>query len=126
MLGESGRLALANSGEVLRLSNLRSDDAGNYTCRVTNHFGSDQITYHLDVRRKTKAFFFLPKNVPKLPPVSRNNGVPPAPPTFAVTGSTPSSISLTWAAATAADGGSPILAYNLYFRWGSHCKCLIF
>ncbi len=58
-----------------------------------------------------RIFFSLPSCS-----VSRNNGVPPAPPTFSVAASTPSSITLSWSAATRADGGSPILAYRLHYR----------
>ncbi len=47
--------------------------------------------------------------------MSRNNGVPPAPPTFSVSGSTPSSITLSWSPAPS-DGGSPLLSYRLHYH----------
>ena len=56
-------------------------------------------------------------------PVSRNNGVPPAPPQLSVLGTTSSSITLSWnasssgpAAGTSYDGGSPLLAYHLHYH----------
>ncbi len=96
-MSESHRFNLESYGEVLRISTLETGDAGNYSCHVSNHFGRDSITYSLDVR------------------LSRNNGVPPAPPTFSVSAATPSSITLSWSPASA-DGGSPLLAYRLHYH----------
>jgi len=46
--------------------------------------------------------------------VSRNNGVPPAPPTFRVTATTASSITLAWEASM--DGGSPLIGYRIHYH----------
>jgi hypothetical protein len=46
--------------------------------------------------------------------VSRNNGVPPAPPTLAITSTTGSSISLGWTPAP--DGGAPLIAYHVHYH----------
>ena len=49
--------------------------------------------------------------------VSRNNGVPPAPPTLIVAKATHSIISLSWTPPSV-DGGAPITAYRLHHhRW---------
>lgn len=48
--------------------------------------------------------------------VSRNNGVPPAPPKLNVLDTSSNSIILGWM--PSADGGSPLLAYNLHY----HCE----
>lgn len=57
-------------------------------------------------------------------PVSRNNGVPPAPPQLSVLGTTSSSITLSWNASSSSSGpaagnyagGSPLLAYHLHYH----------
>ena len=46
--------------------------------------------------------------------VSRNNGVPPAPPTLAITATTGSSISLGWTQAP--DGGAPLIGYHIHYH----------
>lgn len=46
--------------------------------------------------------------------VSRNNGVPPAPPTLAITSTTGSTISLGWTPAP--DGGAPLIAYHIHYH----------
>ena len=49
--------------------------------------------------------------------MSRNNGVPPAPPTLIVAKATHSIISLSWTPPPV-DGGAPITAYRLHHhRW---------
>ena len=47
--------------------------------------------------------------------MSRNNGVPPAPPTLGILESAPSSITLSWTP-PALDGGSPLIAYRLHYH----------
>lgn len=46
--------------------------------------------------------------------VSRNNGVPPAPPTLSVLYTSSDSISLGWSPTV--DGGSPLLSYQLHYH----------
>ena len=46
--------------------------------------------------------------------MSRNNGVPPAPPTLAITSTTGSAISLGWTPAP--DGGAPLIAYHVHYH----------
>ena len=93
----------------------------------------------LHIREMTSQMFFLQELqqfVPPLllfspnscnnpsfsPPVSRNNGVPPAPPQLSVLGATSSSITLSWNASSSSgpaanyDGGSPLLAYHLHYH----------
>ena len=60
--------------------------------------------------------------------MSRNNGVPPAPPQLSVLGATSNSITLSWNASSSAasagepyeasygGGGSPLLAYHLHYH----------
>nr|XP_040566824.1 Down syndrome cell adhesion molecule-like protein Dscam2 [Lepeophtheirus salmonis] len=78
----------------LWITALELSDSGNYSCMVKNHFGSDSILIYLTVKK------------------SRNNGVPPAPPTLSVVQTTPSSITLGWT--PSADGGSPLLGYRIH------------
>ena len=54
-------------GSTLSISNVEMDDTGNYSCVSQNMFGSEQITYFLDV--KCKALYFTNfKNAIKLTP----------------------------------------------------------
>ena len=46
--------------------------------------------------------------------MSRNNGVPPAPPTLGITSTTGSTISLGWTPAP--DGGAPLIAYHVHYH----------
>ena len=73
------------------------------------------------------SFSFFPSsfiNPSSSTPVSRNNGVPPAPPQLSVLGTTSSSITLSWNASSSSssgpagnyDGGSPLLAYHLHYH----------
>ncbi|TRY70745.1 hypothetical protein TCAL_04830 [Tigriopus californicus] len=92
------RIRLESSNTVLRILAVQMNDVGNYSCSAQNHFGQDQITYQLVVK------------------LSRNNGVPPAPPKLNVLDTSSNSIILGWM--PSADGGSPLLAYNLHY----HCE----
>ena len=43
-------------GSTLSISNVEMDDTGNYSCVSQNMFGSEQITYFLDVKCKSLYF----------------------------------------------------------------------
>lgn len=47
--------------------------------------------------------------------VSRNNGVPPAPPTLEVLSTSPTSITLGWTPPTL-DGGAPLISYRIHYH----------
>ncbi|XP_011264849.2 Down syndrome cell adhesion molecule-like protein Dscam2 isoform X4 [Camponotus floridanus] len=80
---------ILTTGELV-LSNLQSQDSGNYTCQVENSQGSDKLHYTLTVQ------------------------VPPNAPVLYVTSSTSSSILLHWKSEH--NGGAPLTGYTLYYR----------
>ncbi|XP_015430998.1 PREDICTED: Down syndrome cell adhesion molecule-like protein Dscam2 [Dufourea novaeangliae] len=77
------------TGELV-LSNLQSQEGGNYTCLVKNVKGSDKLQYTLTVQ------------------------VPPNAPVLYVTSSTSSSILLHWKPGHS--GGAPLTGYTLHYR----------
>ncbi|XP_032686651.1 Down syndrome cell adhesion molecule-like protein Dscam2 isoform X10 [Odontomachus brunneus] len=82
-------LQILQTGELV-LSNLQSQDSGNYTCQVENSQGSDKLHYTLTVQ------------------------VPPSAPVLYVTSSTSSSVLLHWKSEH--NGGAPLTGYTLYYR----------
>ncbi|XP_029678061.1 Down syndrome cell adhesion molecule-like protein Dscam2 [Formica exsecta] len=80
---------ILTTGELV-LSNLQSQDSGNYTCQVENSQGSDKLHYTLTVQ------------------------VPPNAPVLYVTSSTSSSVLLHWKSEH--NGGAPLTGYTLYYR----------
>ncbi|XP_050445648.1 cell adhesion molecule Dscam2 isoform X4 [Cataglyphis hispanica] len=80
---------ILTTGELV-LSNLQSQDSGNYTCQVENSQGSDKLHYTLTVQ------------------------VPPSAPVLYVTSSTSSSVLLHWKSEH--NGGAPLTGYTLYYR----------
>ncbi len=111
---------MEDDGLILRLEQLEMSDAANYSCHASNSYGEDSITYQLVVKCNNppsfndalKLRFKRPFHVS----VSRNNGVPPAPPASLVaTLRSHSAIALAWAPSRV-DGGSPITGYRLHFH----------
>ncbi|XP_070166191.1 dscam family member AbsCAM isoform X4 [Polyergus mexicanus] len=80
---------ILTTGELV-LSNLQSQDSGNYTCQVENSQGSDKLHYTLTVQ------------------------VPPSAPVLYVTSSTSNSVLLHWKSEH--NGGAPLTGYTLYYR----------
>ncbi|XP_025156472.1 Down syndrome cell adhesion molecule-like protein Dscam2 isoform X4 [Harpegnathos saltator] len=80
---------ILQTGELV-LSNLQSQDSGNYTCHVENSQGNDKLHYTLTVQ------------------------VPPSAPVLYVTSSTSSSVLLHWKSEH--NGGAPLTGYTLYYR----------
>ena len=66
--------------------------------------GWDQLEFFFSIK-----YFFMNSFI-----VSRNNGVPPAPPTLGITSTTGSAISLGWTPAP--DGGAPLIAYHVHYH----------
>ncbi|XP_049276092.1 titin-like [Rhipicephalus sanguineus] len=57
--------AFSETVNILALLDVTSDDAGNYTCRATNSFGTDSLTAELVLTDVPKIQpFFFPKNHP--------------------------------------------------------------
>ncbi|KAI4504193.1 hypothetical protein M0802_000664 [Mischocyttarus mexicanus] len=74
----------------LTLRNVQRSHEGNYSCHVKNTFGSDEITYTLQVQ------------------------VPPTPPTLLATGTTTDAVQLQWKQGD--NGGAPIKGFLLAYR----------
>ncbi|XP_042886475.1 Down syndrome cell adhesion molecule-like protein 1 [Penaeus japonicus] len=72
----------------LLITDVKAQDAGNYTCTASNIHGSDVITYALTVQ------------------------VPPSPPLVYVSDVTSTTLTVRWR--TTNNGGAPILGYYLY------------
>ena len=46
-------------GSILTITSLQMNDTGNYSCVAQNMFGSEEITYFLEVKRKFYFYFYL-------------------------------------------------------------------
>ncbi|XP_014607837.1 PREDICTED: Down syndrome cell adhesion molecule-like protein Dscam2 isoform X3 [Polistes canadensis] len=75
---------------TLTLRNVQRSHEGNYSCHAKNSFGSDEITYTLQVQ------------------------VPPTPPTLLATGTTTDAVQLQWKQGD--NGGAPIKGFLLAYR----------
>ncbi|KAK0088951.1 hypothetical protein PV325_010139, partial [Microctonus aethiopoides] len=82
-------IQIMQTGELV-LSNIQTQDGGNYTCQVENALGNDRLHYSLTVQ------------------------VPPSAPVLYVTSSTSSSVLLHWKPGY--NGGSPLTGYTLHYR----------
>ncbi|XP_034940449.1 Down syndrome cell adhesion molecule-like protein Dscam2 isoform X4 [Chelonus insularis] len=82
-------IQILQTGELV-ISNIQTQDGGNYTCQVENALGSDRLHYSLTVQ------------------------VPPNAPVLYVTSSTSSSVLLHWKPGY--NGGSPLTGYTLHYR----------
>jgi hypothetical protein len=51
-LDQTDRVRIEAGGAAVRISRLNLKDSANYSCSAQNHFGFDQITYVLVVKRK--------------------------------------------------------------------------
>ena len=51
-LEQNDRVRIEAGGTGVRISRLNLRDSANYTCSAQNHFGLDQISYNLVVKRK--------------------------------------------------------------------------
>ncbi|XP_071549821.1 cell adhesion molecule Dscam1-like [Panulirus ornatus] len=93
LLTSQGRVKQYPDGSVL-VTDVRAQDAGNYTCTTNNIHGSDSIIYTVTVQ------------------ASRDQGVPPSPPLVFVSDVTTSTLTVRWR--TADSGGAPLLGYYLH------------
>ncbi|XP_047108457.1 Down syndrome cell adhesion molecule-like protein 1 homolog isoform X1 [Schistocerca piceifrons] len=95
LIQENNRIHI-NAEWTLHISSVETSDTGNYSCRVQNILGADEITYTVTVKNR------------------RNNGSPLPPTDFRVSSATETSLSLKWSAPDdsiyAAEG------YTLYFK----------
>uniref|UniRef100_T1IIC3 Down syndrome cell adhesion molecule n=1 Tax=Strigamia maritima TaxID=126957 RepID=T1IIC3_STRMM len=83
------RFSISQDGSLV-ISNVLYNDTGNYSCTVTNAYGTDQVLHYLVVR------------------------APPVSPVLSVVHTSKSSITLTWKPGD--DGGSRIQGYSLSYK----------
>ncbi|XP_065344124.1 cell adhesion molecule Dscam1 isoform X3 [Cloeon dipterum] len=87
---ETGGRKQINKDGSLTIRDVQSSDEGNYTCKVENSLGSDEISYHVKVR------------------------VPPEPPVLAVVGAQADGLQLQWSSKK--NGGSAVLGYVVNYK----------
>ncbi|XP_072165764.1 cell adhesion molecule DSCAM-like [Diadema setosum] len=92
-----GRIDILENGSLV-IHSVQSTDAGNYTCRAINEYGSsDSITVRLLVLV-----------------VNRTKGTPPSPPELTISSTSNTAIQVKWR--STGNGGSTILAYQLFYQ----------
>ncbi|KAF4524305.1 hypothetical protein B566_EDAN005361 [Ephemera danica] len=87
---ETGGRKQINKDGSLVIKDIQNSDEGNYTCKVENAHGSDEISYNVRVR------------------------VPPEPPVLSVVNTQVDSLHLQWTSKK--NGGSPILGYVINYK----------